>query len=70
MIWIKIDVEGAEFDVLKGTRELFYDGIKVSLFIEVHNLSGRTNLYEEIEEFPNLYSFTIEYGKIYQENGK
>lgn len=56
MNWIKIDVEGAEFEVLKETRELYYNSIKVSLFIEVHNLLGRTNLYEEIEELLNLYS--------------
>ncbi|MGI9009595.1 MAG: FkbM family methyltransferase [Nitrososphaeraceae archaeon] len=68
--WIKIDVEGAEFEVLKGARDVLSNSSKVSLLIEIHNLSERTNLYKQIKEFLNLYSFTIDYEKIYQENGE
>src|SRR5215208_1166317 len=66
--WIKIDVEGAEFEVLKGARDVLSKSRNVSLLIEIHNVSGRTNLYEHIKEFLNLYNFKIEYEKIYQKN--
>ena len=68
--WIKIDVEGAEFEVLKGARDLLSKNRKVSLLIEVHNLSGIINLYEQIKEFLKSYNFKITYEKIYQENGE
>lgn len=68
--WIKIDVEGAEFEVLKGATGIFSKSKDISLLIEIHNLSGGTNLYEQIKEFLKLYNFKIEYEKIYQENGE
>jgi FkbM family methyltransferase len=68
--WIKIDVEGAEFEVLKGAKDILSKSRDISLLIEVHNLNGSTNLYEQIKEFLSLYSFTIDYEKIYQENGE
>ena len=67
--WIKIDVEGAEFEVLKGATGILSHNSKVSL-LEIYNLSSNTNLYESIKEFLNLYKFNIEDEKIYQENGE
>ena len=49
--WIKIDVEGAELEVLKGAKEILSKSNKISLLIEIHNLSTNVNLYELIKEF-------------------
>jgi FkbM family methyltransferase len=61
--WIKIDVEGAEFEVLKGSSNVLSKSKDIALLIEVHNLSGGTNLYRPIIEFLNLYNFKIEFEK-------
>src|SRR5215217_4067112 len=63
--WIKIDVEGAEFDVLKGAKNILSKSGNISLLIEIHNLSSNnTTLYEPIKEFLNSYDFTIEFENI------
>src|SRR5919106_2920587 len=59
--WIKIDVEGAEFEVLKGSADILSNSKDIALLIEVHNLGGRTNLYRHIVEFLNLYNVKIEF---------
>src|SRR5215218_676021 len=61
--WIKIDVEGAEFEVLKGATNVLSKSKDIALLIEIHNLSGGTNLYRPILEFLNLYNFKIEFKK-------
>ena len=61
--WIKIDVEGAEFEVLKGASNVLSKSKDIALLIEIHNLSGGTNLYRPIIEFLNLYNFKIEFEK-------
>jgi hypothetical protein len=61
--WIKIDVEGAEFEVLKGATNVLSKSKDIALLIEIHNLSGGTNLYRPIIEFLNLYNFKIEFEK-------
>jgi hypothetical protein len=63
--WIKIDVEGAEFEVLKGDTSILSKSKDIALLIEVHNLHGGTNLYKTIIEFLNLYNFKMEFEKIY-----
>ncbi len=63
--WIKIDVEGAEFDVLKGAKNILSKSKDISLLIEIHNLTtNNTTLYEPIKEFLNSYNFKIEYENI------
>ncbi len=63
--WIKIDVEGAEFDVLKGAKNILSKSKDISLLIEIHNLTTHnTTLYEPIKEFLNSYNFKIEYENI------
>jgi FkbM family methyltransferase len=63
--WIKIDVEGAEFDVLKGAKDILSKSKDISLLIEIHNLTTHnTTLYEPIKEFLNSYNFKIEYENI------
>jgi FkbM family methyltransferase len=61
--WIKIDVEGAEFEVLKGATNVLSKSKDIALLIEIHNLSGGTNLYRQILEFLRLYNFKIEFEK-------
>ncbi|HEY9386361.1 MAG TPA: FkbM family methyltransferase, partial [Nitrososphaeraceae archaeon] len=62
--WIKIDVEGAEYEVLKGAKDILSKSTDISLLIEIHNLSGGTNLYKPIIEYLNLYHFKIDFEKI------
>ena len=64
--WIKIDVEGAEFEVLKGSSNVLSKSKDIALLIEVHNLSDGTNLYRPIIEFLDLYNFKIEFEKTYE----
>jgi FkbM family methyltransferase len=68
--WIKIDVEGAEFEVLKGACNVLSKSKDITLLIEVHNLSGGTNLYRPIIEFLNLYNFKIEFEKSHDRGEK
>jgi FkbM family methyltransferase len=65
--WIKIDVEGAEFEVLKGANKLLLNNKNIVLLVEVH---GSPNDYRlKVEEFIRLYNFKTEFEKIYEKNG-
>ena len=63
--WIKIDVEGAEFEVLKGATNILSNSKDIALLIEIHNLKDSTNLYRPIIEFLKLYNFKMEFEKTY-----
>ena len=63
--WIKIDVEGAEFEVLKGAHNVLSNSKDISLLIEVHG----TDTYEPIIESLRSYNFKIDFEKTY-ENGE
>jgi FkbM family methyltransferase len=63
--WIKIDAEGAEFEVLKGATDILSKSKDIALLIEVHF----QEFYKPIVEFLNLYNFKIEFEKTY-ENGE
>lgn len=67
--WIKIDVEGAEYDVLKGAKNILSKSSKISLLIEIHNLAQNCSYYEPIKEFLNSYNFKIEFEILYK-NGE
>ena len=68
--WIKIDVEGAEYEVLKGASNIISHSKDISLLIEVHNLSGsNSTLYEHISQFLSLGDFKIDFEKTY-DNGE
>jgi FkbM family methyltransferase len=62
--WIKIDVEGAEFEVLKGATEILSNSKDICLLIEVHNPYD-TNHYKQIIDFLKHYNFKIQFEKIY-----
>ncbi len=57
--WIKIDVEGAEFEVLQGASNVLSKSKDIALLIEVHGLDN----YRPIVEFLNSYNFKIEFEK-------
>jgi FkbM family methyltransferase len=65
--WIKIDVEGAEFEVLKGAQNVLSKSKDIALLMELH---GPPNVYRpKVQEFLKLYNFKIELEKSYEENG-
>lgn len=39
--WIKIDVEGAEFEVLKGATQLLSESDELSILVEIHDILDR-----------------------------
>ena len=61
--WVKIDVEGAEYEVLKGAKDILSKSSNITLLIEIHNLSAGNILYKPIQEFLSLRNFKIEFEK-------
>jgi FkbM family methyltransferase len=66
--WVKIDVEGAELEVLKGAAVTLSESKDVALLIEVHNVSNM-DLYSAIVKFLQSYEFNIKFEKRYS-NGE
>ncbi|HEX7258644.1 MAG TPA: FkbM family methyltransferase [Nitrososphaeraceae archaeon] len=64
--WIKIDVEGAELEVLKGTSEVLSKSKDISLLIEIHNVDDEKTLYEPIMDLLKNYNFKIEFEQVYE----
>jgi FkbM family methyltransferase len=64
--WIKIDVEGAELEVLKGAHNILSKSKDIAILIEIHNTDGGKNLYREIMNLLNHYHFKKEYEKVYE----
>ena len=63
--WIKIDVEGAEYEVLKGAKGILSKSKDITLLMEIHNLSAGNSLYKPVCEFLSPYNFKIEFEKAY-----
>jgi FkbM family methyltransferase len=64
--WIKIDVEGAELEVLKGARNILSNSNDIRILIEIH---GQEN-YKQVTEFLISYGFKIDYEKAYDSGDK
>ena len=62
--WIKIDVEGAEFEVLKGATDILSKSKDIALLIEVHGLDN----YTPVIEFLHSYNLNVEF-EMSNENG-
>jgi FkbM family methyltransferase len=63
--WIKIDVEGAEYEVLKGAREVLSANKCISILVEVHG----KETYGPTMELLRSNNFNIEFEKTY-DNGE
>ena len=59
--WIKIDVEGAELEVLKGAHNVLSNSKDIALLIEIH---GQDN-YKPVIEFLNSYNISVIFQKNY-----
>jgi FkbM family methyltransferase len=62
--WIKIDVEGAEYEVLRGAQNILSDSKDISVLVEVHNLQN-CNLYDPVVDMLAKHGFCIIFEKVY-----
>ena len=64
--WIKIDVEGAEYEVLRGATNILSSSKDISLLIEIHNLGVENKtFYEPIMQFLESKNYKLSFEKIY-----
>jgi FkbM family methyltransferase len=68
--WLKIDVEGAEFEVLKGAHAILSNSNNITLLIEVHNIEDDKNLYRPIMDLMEKYNFKVEFENTYDSGEK
>lgn len=59
--WIKIDVEGAEYEVLKGASNILSNSNDIGILIEIHSQDN----YNLVIEFLISYGFEVDYEKVY-----
>lgn len=59
--WMKIDVEGAEFEVIKGSQVLLSNAKNLTIIVEIHNLSNGKTYYNEIKNLLLSHNFKIEF---------
>ena len=58
--WMKIDVEGAELEVLKGAHHILSNSKRIKLLIEIHDVN---KLYKPIVEILDSHNFIIIFEK-------
>jgi FkbM family methyltransferase len=63
--WIKIDVEGAEYEVLAGAKEILSSNTNIAILVEVHG----KDTYEPTIQLLRSNNFNIEFEKTY-DNGE
>ena len=61
--WIKIDVEGAEFEVLKGSTKTLSSN-DISLLVEIHNIDDPSH-YDNILDFLKYHNYEITFENRY-----
>jgi FkbM family methyltransferase len=66
--WIKIDVEGAEFEVLKGSAKTLSNE-NISLLIEIHNIEDPRH-YDNIVDFLKYHNYEIAFEYRYDYSGE
>jgi FkbM family methyltransferase len=66
--WIKIDVEGAEFEVLKGSTKTL-SGENMSLLIEIHNIEDPGH-HHNIVDFLKYHNYEITFEQRYDDSGE
>ncbi|AFU58609.1 putative methyltransferase FkbM family [Candidatus Nitrososphaera gargensis Ga9.2] len=63
--WIKIDVEGAEFEVIKGATQIMANNPGLSILIEVHNIDDDPQHYDRIKNFLESFGFCVKFELAY-----
>jgi FkbM family methyltransferase len=64
--WIKIDVEGAEFEVLRGATAILSSSKDISLLIEIHNVgANHKTFYEPIIDLLESKNYKMSFEKVY-----
>jgi FkbM family methyltransferase len=66
--WIKIDVEGAEYEVLKGSTEML-SSENVSLLVEIHNIEDPSH-YHNIVDFLKHRNYEMTFEQRYEGSGE
>ena len=66
--WIKIDVEGAEFEVLRGSTKML-SGENVSLLVEIHNIDDPSH-YDNIVDFLKNHNYEITFEQRYEDSSE
>ena len=64
--WIKIDVEGAEFDVLGGAEKTLSTNKEISVLVEVHTEST----YKSVRELLEKHNFKVDFEERLYNNKK
>jgi FkbM family methyltransferase len=65
--WIKIDVEGAEYEVVKGATNIPSSSKDISLLIEIHNLGvNNKNFYVPIIHLLESKNYKLSFEKIHE----
>jgi FkbM family methyltransferase len=63
--WIKIDVEGAELEVLRGASNILMESKNIFLLVEIHS----NDLYKQVVELIRIYNLKIKFEKWNKEIG-
>ncbi|MFL6478493.1 MAG: FkbM family methyltransferase [Nitrososphaera sp.] len=66
--WIKIDVEGAELEVLKGSAKTL-SGENIFLFVEIHNINDPSH-YDNVINFLKYHNYEITFEQRYEGSGE
>jgi Methyltransferase FkbM domain len=69
--WLKIDVEGAELEVLRGAANVLSKSKNITMFGEIQSVDSKSkNFYTTIMELLGYYNFKIELELSYKSGEK